>query len=81
MDIPMKYFMKMVGLTPSSALRTLNDYTMSISMSRQMLMTKIIPLKFGLISHLNKGLDKTNTKGWTIVEMKKDRVHVFALSE
>lgn len=33
------------------------------------------------IGKLDKGLDEANTKGWTVVDMKKDWVRVFAFDE
>ena len=33
------------------------------------------------IGRLNKGLDEANAKGWTVVDMKKDWVRVFAFDE
>ena len=33
------------------------------------------------IGRLNKGLDEANAKGWTVVDMKKDWVRVFAFEE
>ena len=33
------------------------------------------------IGRLNKGLDEANVKGWTVVDMKKDWVRVFAFDE
>ena len=33
------------------------------------------------IGKLDKGLDEANTKGWTVVDMKKDWIRVFAFDE